>query len=76
LAIDERLIELLMRAEELEQQGRAITAEELCHDCPEQWPKLQRLLGGSFTSGPSDGYDSPAAFGSSYEGSGGMLMGG
>ena len=47
-------------------------AFERCHD-PEE---LQRLLGGSFTSGPSDGYDSPAAFGSSYEGSGGMLMGG
>jgi twitching motility protein PilT len=44
-------------------------AFERCHD-PEE---LQRLLGGSFSSGPSDGYDSPAAYGSS---SGGMLMGG
>jgi twitching motility protein PilT len=47
-------------------------AFERCHD-PEE---LQRLLGGSFSTGPSDGYDSPAAYGSSYEGSGGMLMGG
>jgi twitching motility protein PilT len=43
---------------------------ERCHD-PEE---LQRLMGGSFTSGPSDGYDSPlSSYGSS---SGGMLMGG
>src|SRR6185503_1982889 len=45
-------------------------AFERCHD-PEE---LQRLLGGSFASGPSDGYDAPlSSYGSS---SGGMLMGG
>jgi twitching motility protein PilT len=43
---------------------------ERCHD-PEE---LQRLMGGSFSSGPSDGYDAPlGSYGSS---SGGMLMGG
>jgi twitching motility protein PilT len=48
-------------------------AFERCHD-PEE---LQRLLGGSFSTGPSDGYDSPGAYGSSYgSSSGGMLMGG
>jgi twitching motility protein PilT len=45
-------------------------AFERCHD-PEE---LQRLMGGSFSSGSSDGYDSPvSSYGSS---SGGMLMGG
>jgi twitching motility protein PilT len=43
---------------------------ERCHD-PEE---LQRLLGGSVSSGSSDGYDAPVgSYGSS---SGGMLMGG
>ena len=43
---------------------------ERCHD-PEE---LQRLLGGSVSSGSSDGYDTPvSSYGSS---SGGMLMGG
>src|SRR5262249_52177068 len=44
--IDERLIDLLLRAEDLQQQGRPITAAELCRDCPELWPELQRLLSG------------------------------
>jgi twitching motility protein PilT len=45
-------------------------AFERCHD-PEE---LQRLLGGSISSGLSDGYDTPlSSYGSS---SGGMLMGG
>jgi twitching motility protein PilT len=37
-------------------------AFERCHD-PEE---LQRLLGGSFTAGPTDYMDGPAAYGSSY----------
>ena len=45
-------------------------AFERCHD-PEE---LQRLMGGSFSGGASDGYDTPvSSYGSS---SGGMLMGG
>ena len=45
-------------------------AFERCHD-PEE---LQRLLGGSISTGSSDGYDAPlSSYGSS---SGGMLMGG
>src|SRR5262245_172954 len=44
--IDERLIDLLLRAEDLQQQGRPITAEDLCRTCPELWPELQRLLSG------------------------------
>jgi twitching motility protein PilT len=45
-------------------------AFERCHD-PEE---LQRLMGGSFSSGSSDGYDAP--LGSYGSASGGMLMGG
>ncbi|HET6574804.1 MAG TPA: protein kinase [Fimbriiglobus sp.] len=44
--MDERLIDLLLRAEDLRQQGRPITSEELCRDCPELWPEFQRLLSG------------------------------
>jgi hypothetical protein len=54
-------------------KGGAISQQiafERCHD-PEE---LQRLLGGSISSGLSDGYDAPvSSYGSS---SGGMLMGG
>jgi serine/threonine protein kinase len=39
-----RLSELLLRWEELRAQGRDGTAEELCHDCPEQIPELARRL--------------------------------
>jgi twitching motility protein PilT len=47
-------------------------AFERCHD-PEE---LQRLLGGSFSVGVSDGYDTAADYGSYGSASGGMLMGG
>jgi hypothetical protein len=48
--IDERVIDLLERAQELQQQGRSIRAEELCRDCPElrevfleAWEAVQRM---------------------------------
>jgi eukaryotic-like serine/threonine-protein kinase len=43
---DERLVDLLMKAEDLRRQGRPVVAEELCRDCPELLPALQRLLQG------------------------------
>jgi serine/threonine-protein kinase len=46
MTVDERLLELLVQAEELGEQGAAVTAEELCRDCPELLPELRRLLGG------------------------------
>jgi WD40 repeat protein/serine/threonine protein kinase len=44
--LNARLIDLVMRAEDLQEQGRPVTADELCRDCPELWPELQRLLSG------------------------------
>ncbi len=46
MTIQERLIELLMDAEELREQGRAVTAEELCPESAELWPALRDLLHG------------------------------
>jgi WD40 repeat protein/tetratricopeptide (TPR) repeat protein len=39
-----RLSDLLLRWEKLREQGREITAEELCRDCPEQTPEVDRRL--------------------------------
>jgi hypothetical protein len=47
MALDERLLELLMRADELRERGAAVTAEELCSGCPELLPVLRRLLEGT-----------------------------
>ena len=34
-AVEDRLLDLLVRWDELRRQGRDATAEELCSDCPE-----------------------------------------
>jgi WD40 repeat protein/tetratricopeptide (TPR) repeat protein len=39
-----RLSELLLRWEDLRAQGRDLSAEELCRDCPEQAPEVDRRL--------------------------------
>jgi WD40 repeat protein/serine/threonine protein kinase/Tfp pilus assembly protein PilF len=39
-----RLSELLLRWEDQRAQGRDVTAEELCRDCPEQTPEVARRL--------------------------------
>jgi WD40 repeat protein/predicted Ser/Thr protein kinase len=41
---DDTLIDLLMRAEDWRQQGRAFTAADLCPDHPEYWSKLEEQL--------------------------------
>jgi serine/threonine protein kinase len=46
MVIDERLVELLVEAEALLEQGRAVTAEYLCPGSPDLWPALQDLLQG------------------------------
>ena len=40
----ERLGDLLLRWEELGEQGQAVTAEELCRDCPELLDGLRRRI--------------------------------
>ena len=40
----ERLGDLLLRWEELGEQGQAVTAEELCRDCPELLDELRRRV--------------------------------
>jgi serine/threonine-protein kinase len=40
-----RLSELLPRWKDLRAQGRDLTAEELCHDSPEQVSEVERRLG-------------------------------
>jgi WD40 repeat protein len=47
MTLDERLVDLLMRAEDLRDQGQAVAAEDLCRDCPELAPALDRLLRGT-----------------------------
>jgi WD40 repeat protein len=39
-----RVSELLLRWEELRDQGQPASPEELCQDCPEQMPELRRLI--------------------------------
>jgi WD40 repeat protein len=41
---DDRLQDLLLRWEELGRQGRSVTAEELCRDCPELLEPLLRQI--------------------------------
>jgi serine/threonine protein kinase/tetratricopeptide (TPR) repeat protein len=42
---DPRLDELLLRWEELHEQGRTLTPDELCSTCPELAPELARRIG-------------------------------
>jgi Protein kinase domain len=46
MTLDERLVELLMRAEDLRAEGVAVSPEELCRDCPELLSDVERLLQG------------------------------
>ncbi|HLJ97477.1 MAG TPA: hypothetical protein VKU02_30235 [Gemmataceae bacterium] len=46
MTVDERLIDLLMQAEELRQFGRSVDAAQLCWNSPELQPALEQLLGG------------------------------
>jgi hypothetical protein len=41
---DSRLLELVVRWEELRQAGQSLPAEELCQDCPELLPALRERL--------------------------------
>jgi WD40 repeat protein len=44
MAVDDRLVDLLLRWEELREQGRPVTPEELCRDCPELLDDVRRRL--------------------------------
>jgi WD40 repeat protein/predicted Ser/Thr protein kinase len=44
MSVDERLAELLLRWEELQEQRQPITPEELCRDCPELLDELRRRI--------------------------------
>jgi eukaryotic-like serine/threonine-protein kinase len=46
MTIDERLVELLMDAEDRCRQGRPLVVEELCPESPDLWPALHELLSG------------------------------
>ncbi len=46
MTVDERLIDLLMQAEELHQLGRSVDAAQLCRNSPELQAALEQLLGG------------------------------
>ena len=41
---DARLLDLVVRWEELRESGKSVTAEELCRDCPELLPALRERL--------------------------------
>jgi hypothetical protein len=47
MALDVRLLDMLVRARELRERGVAVTAEELCGDCTELLPDLRRLPEGT-----------------------------
>jgi WD40 repeat protein/CubicO group peptidase (beta-lactamase class C family) len=64
MTLDERLVDLVMRAEELREEGRPASPEELCRDCPELLPDLRRLLSGTaaldrLMHSPKDGPQPP-----------------
>jgi hypothetical protein len=44
MSLNERILNLLRRYEELHEQGLAPTPEELCRDCPDLLPEVQRRL--------------------------------
>ncbi|HEY7327878.1 MAG TPA: protein kinase [Gemmataceae bacterium] len=44
MSVNERLADLLLRWEELKEQGRPVSPEELCRDCPELLDELRRRL--------------------------------
>ncbi len=44
VTLDDRLVDLLVQAEEWQEQGRPFTVEELCPDRPDLWPALRDLL--------------------------------
>jgi hypothetical protein len=44
MAVDDRLVELLLRWEELRDQGQLLSAEELCRDCPDLLEEVRRRL--------------------------------
>src|SRR5437660_9624129 len=47
MTLNEQLVDLLMLAEDLRRQGGAVSAVELCRDCPELLPALEELLRGT-----------------------------
>jgi tetratricopeptide (TPR) repeat protein len=52
MSADPRLVELVLRWEELRDQGQEATAEELCRDCPELLVELRRAIAGLRALGP------------------------
>jgi tetratricopeptide (TPR) repeat protein/tRNA A-37 threonylcarbamoyl transferase component Bud32 len=54
MSVNERILDLLRRYQELHEQGYSPTPEELCRDCPELLSEVQRRLDliGAFASPP------------------------
>lgn len=46
MVIDERVVEILLEADEQLERGRAVAFEQLCPGSPELWPALRELLDG------------------------------
>jgi serine/threonine-protein kinase len=69
---DPRLADLLLRWEELRDQGRSVSAEELCRDSPELLPELRRRIQ-ALLSLESMLQTEPAAPGSEVQPQGGEL---
>jgi formylglycine-generating enzyme required for sulfatase activity len=44
MPVDQRIVDLLQRYEEMVKAGRSVNAEMLCADCPELLPELRRWL--------------------------------
>jgi serine/threonine-protein kinase len=44
MSVDQRVLDLVLRYEELASQGQPLTPEELCRDCPELLDELRRRL--------------------------------
>src|SRR5579871_418763 len=47
MTLDDRLVDLLLLADDLRQQGHQVSPEELCRHCPDLLPALRRLWRGT-----------------------------
>ena len=69
MAVDDRLVDLLLQWEELRDQGQVVSPEELCKDCPELLDEVRRRMRfldavqveSPATAAPETALDAPAS---------------
>src|SRR4051812_12341922 len=73
---NDRLTELLVRWEELRRQGRSVSAEELCRDCPDLLPAARERVAALESMGRLLGTSTPSAAETAGRGGAGAGAGG